>query len=441
MVQLQILNKILKSRSMDIVLANNITTDYFDQYPEEFEFISSHFRQYGNVPDIPTVLDNFNEFEVIDVTESDTYLIDKIHEEYQYRELVPIIKHAAEMTKTDSVAAVDYLKSALSNVSVMSGQYGVDIIADAKIRYDEYVEKRDSDKPYMIPTGFKEFDEATGGLMPKEELMIIFARTGGGKSWTLAKMLEHINKMNYNVGMFSPEMSATSMGYRFDTLRGHFSNFNLGRGRNVDNYEEHIQSLINNPKTVFRVIEPAQFGNRVTVSVLRRFCIQNNIQVLGIDGLQYLTDERYRRGDNKSTSLGNLSQDLFLLSRELGIPIIAVVQANRSGVDDNGGVPSLESIRDSDAIAYNATTIVSLLHKNRKLKMEIVKARNCEVGLKLCYDWDVDRGIYSFVENPDDGEEEQPVESNFTRNSQQRQQRDVEIDQPLTRQVTKPLPF
>ena len=39
---------------------------------------------YGNVPDKATFLAKFNEFELVDVEESDKYLIDKIREEYNY---------------------------------------------------------------------------------------------------------------------------------------------------------------------------------------------------------------------------------------------------------------------------------------------------------------------------------------------------------------------
>ena len=40
-------------------------------------------------------------------------------------------------------------------------------------------------------------------------------------------MLAHSWQLGYNVGLISPEMSATKIGYRFDTLVNHFSNKNL----------------------------------------------------------------------------------------------------------------------------------------------------------------------------------------------------------------------
>lgn len=65
------------------------------------------------------------------------------------------------------------------------------------------------------------------GFSRGEELVVLFARIGQGKSWILNKMLSHSWQIGYNVGLISPEMSATKIGYRFDTLVNHFSNKNL----------------------------------------------------------------------------------------------------------------------------------------------------------------------------------------------------------------------
>ena len=60
--------------------------------------------------------------------------------------------------------------------------------------------------------------------------------------------------------------------------------------------------------------------------------------------------KRYKKGDNKTISLINISEDLMALSIELGIPILVVVQSTRGGVKnaDSEGTPELENIRDSD---------------------------------------------------------------------------------------------
>ena len=45
MVELQLLSKILREQSDDIITKNNITDDYFEDYKEEWKFIKEHKEQ------------------------------------------------------------------------------------------------------------------------------------------------------------------------------------------------------------------------------------------------------------------------------------------------------------------------------------------------------------------------------------------------------------
>lgn len=434
MVQIQALNKILRSGNLDFVINNDLDAKYFYDYPDEFNFIVNHYRQYGNIPDMETFLDNFNEFSVIEVSESDNYLVDKLNEEYMYKEMVPILYKVSEIIKDgDSREACDYIMTAIKGIEQHPVDVGVDIITQSDIRLQEYLIKKHSEDPWMRPTGFKELDDEIGGLAPTEEFVVIFARTNNGKSWALAKMLTHNWKIGANVGYISPEMSANQIGYRFDTLNKHFSNFALYTGRDTeDDYEQYINELKSESKSKFIVATPMDFDKKITVTKLKKFCVRNQLDILGIDGITYITDERAKRGDNKTTSLTNISEDLMSLSCELKIPIIAVVQANRQGVDESGGAPSLESIRDSDGIAHNASKVISIRHKDDKMKLEVVKARNCKVGSKLSYNWNIDKGIFEFNNDTDDDEYTNESASAPTGNRiPTRQRQTVENKQPI----------
>src|SRR5574344_2187230 len=96
MIQLQTLNYCINTGSLQILQDNNITKDYFSEYEDEYDFIKSHYDEYKTVPDMETVLSKFSEFEPLQVTESERYLVDTLREEYLYSKSVPVIKHAAE---------------------------------------------------------------------------------------------------------------------------------------------------------------------------------------------------------------------------------------------------------------------------------------------------------------------------------------------------------
>ena len=85
------------------------------------------------------------------------------------------------------------------------------------------------------------------------------------------------------------------------------------------------------------------------------------------------------------------------LSGELGIPVMVVVQANRGGVVDkeSDDTPELESIRDSDGISHNASTVIALKQSNDGiLTMQIKKKREGKVGDKIQYRWSPNIGEF-----------------------------------------------
>ena len=445
MVSLQIINKVLKTKDIDLIIKNDLVEEHFIGCESYYNFLMNHYRRYGNIPDPATFLDAFEDFELLDVTESDEYLIDKIQEEYLYSKLVPVLQDVAGKLQHNSIEAYEALRTAVMNVQPKTSTYGVDIIAQAHLRYESYVKKRDSDTPWMYPTGFPELDEHIGGLAKEEEFVVIVARTNQGKSWILEKIATHIWHLGANVGYISPEMSYDNVGYRFDTLYEHFSNFSLYKGKDVPDYEEYINELETKTKYKFLVSTPADFNRKITISKLRSYCLQNNIQLLCVDGIKYLADERYKRGDNVTTSLTNISEDLMGLSLELGIPIVVVVQSNRSGAGLENGAPDLESIRDSDGIAHNATKVLSIRQKDNKLNMVIKKNRNGPVDVTVVYDWNIDTGEFVFdPSSTDDSYREETDNGNYSssarRSSSNSNDKLVENKQPLRRTISAPIP-
>ena len=403
MITLQIINKVLQTGDIQLINKNALTEEYFVGYEKEFNFIVDHFNKYGNVPDKATFLSQFEEFSFVDVTETDKYLLDTLYEEHLYYKSVEVVQKVAELLKHNSNDAVEYLHSQLPNLQIVTTTEGTDIISQADERYKIYLEKMNADNPWYITTGFEELDDILNGWAKGEELIVLFARTGQGKSWVLAKTLTHAWQIGNRVGYISPEMSPTKIGYRFDTLLKNFSNRNLVWGKEEPGYQQYINDL-KTKENPFIVATPLDFQKKVTVTKLKHFCQTNKLDILGVDGITYLTDERYKRGDNKTISLTNISEDLMALSIELGIPILVVVQSNRGGIKnaDSEGTPELENIRDSDGIAQNATKVIALRQTGAGLEFGIKKHRDGINGGKLIYYWDIDKGQFQYIPSSDD---------------------------------------
>ena len=399
MVTLQILNQVIQTHDYSIIEDNLLTEEYFTDYPDEFKFIEQHYKEYGNVPDKTTFLEKFPDFEFIEVTETERYLVETVREEYLYYKSVPIVQMIAKLLKTDANAAVEYMLTSVQNLQPNYNLGGTDIIADAEKRYNEFIDRRDNQDEWFFTSGFPELDEIIHGIRRGEEVFTIYARTNQGKSWVLEKICTHIWELGFNVGYISPEMTESSIGYRFDTLYNNFKNSDLMWGNkefNADEYKDYIDGLKKN-KHKFMVATPKEFKNKITVSKLKQWIIQHKLDAIAIDGITYLSDERGKRNDNKTTSLTNISEDLMSLSVELSIPVFIVVQANRSGVVDkeSDDTPELESIRDSDGISHNSSTVISVRQTaDGTLILQVKKGRNCRVGDKIQYQWNPNIGEF-----------------------------------------------
>lgn len=414
MVELQILSKILETKDFSIITNNYLTEEYFPTYVEEFAYIKEHYDKYKTVPDKETFLSHFSDakgnptVELIQVTETDRYLVDTIREEHLYSQSVPVIKRAAELLKADANEAAKYLQSEIVSLTPNYSIPVTDII-HSKERRDVFEDKALHKDKWFIPTGFEELDDVIGGWQCGEEFGVVFARTGNCKSWVVIKMAQHSWEIGKTPGYISPEMSATKIGYRFDTVNKHISNTVLNRGDvsrySVDDYDSYLDELSKAPNG-FYVSTPENFSNNITVTKLRNWVQSNKIDILFIDGITYLSDERYKKGDNKTTSLTNISEDLMQLSCSLKIPVIVVVQSNRGGVDKE--TPELEDIRDSDGISHNATKVLSVKHKDEYLTIVVKKNRDYITGTKLEYLVDIDTGEYTYVENRENGDEVEP---------------------------------
>lgn len=394
MIQLQMLNRILQSKNTALITVNNLTDDYFSDYREEFDFIKNHLDQYGNVPDLETFLNRFTNFDVIDVKESDNYLIDALYDNKNQRELASVFNKVRSLimsNKTDEAMKV-YLNA---SQNIVKGVHldSVDIISDTS-RYDRYLEKCNDFNKYYVSTGFKELDEIIGGWDRQEELATIAARSGVGKSWMLLFVAVAAAKQGLNVGIYSGEMSEDKVGYRIDTLISHLSNGQIIHGNvNVSgHYKEYLDNLKTTIKGSIRVLTPSKINGPAGVTALRAFIEKDNLDMLCVDQHSLLEDDRNAR--NPIERAANISKDLKNLQVMKKIPIISVSQQNRNSVEN--GV-STANIAQSDRIAQDSTIILFLEQKDGVLTIHLTKSRDSVNARDLNYAVDLDKGMFTFI--------------------------------------------
>lgn len=419
MIEQSFICKLLEAKDLDML--TDLKMDMFITCKDELKFILNHFNQYKQMPDKLTFLSKFKDFQMLDVSESTDYLKYKLKETYTYTKLAPIIQSTADKLREDSVQAVEYLKAELEklqkDVPTTNNRDGYDIISNAGDRLSEYKKRCETKGMIGIPTGIPQLDELTNGWLWGEELVVITGRTNVGKSWIGEYFPTVAWKLGYKILFYSGEMSKEMVGFRFDTLNKHFSNMGLlngagtlGKKPETDggtyleaDYENYISQL--SQKSGFIVVTPDDFGGRKpTVDELKALALKHNSDMIVVDQLSLMSDKR--RADTPRIAYNNISEDLFLMSKEIKKPVILLAQANREAVKNKkkGESPELHDLAESDGIAQNATRVIALSVIDGTLKLSVKKNRYGINNKEVLMIWDINTGYLKplLSENPEE---------------------------------------
>lgn len=414
--QLQVLNKVLQTKDFSLIELNNLTEDFFFNYKAEFNYIKNHYEKYQSVPDKLTFINIFPEFDIIEVTEPDNYLIEQLYKDYNSSFIASRfnqIKKLIEEDKTDE--AVAYLVKSVDNLHQGSAIQSHDLLNDTS-RYDRYLERVANHDKYYIRTGFPELDNIIGGLDRENENMVIAARTGIGKTWTLLIMAAAAVQQGLRVGIYSGEMSVDKVGYRIDTIIGGINNNIITRGIDTSvqmqykNYLENLKKGIysKDGRGALKILTPNDIAGPATVAALRAFVEKEHLEILFIDQYSLLEDTSHAQsGHERVANISKAVKNLQVMKR---IPIVSVAQMNRTKNDD--GEKDTTQIGLSDRIGQDATCVIMLDRereyldeqkmqvKDDKLIMDIIKSRDGGTG-KLVYKANFNTGKFLIL-NPNE---------------------------------------
>jgi len=408
--QLQVLNKILQTKDYSLIELNNLNEDFFFNYRAEFNYIKNHYEKYGKVPDKLTFVAVFPEFDIIEVDEPDSYLIEQLYKDYNSSFIATKfnkIKELIEKDKTDE--AVAFLVKSVDNLQQGSAIQSHDLFSDTS-RYDRYLERVTNHTKYYISTGFKELDAIIGGLDRENENMVIAARTGIGKTWTLLIMAAAAAKQGLRVGIYSGEMSVDKVGYRLDTILGGIKNNVITRGLDTSVQMQYKQYLDDLKSDIYRggtikVVTPNDIAGPATVAALRAFVEKEHLDILFIDQYSLLEDTSHAQSAHERVA--NISKGVKNLQVMKRIPIVSVAQMNRTKNED--GEKDTTQIGLSDRIGQDATCVIMLDRERTyadkektqivddKLIFDITKSRDGGTG-KLVYHADFNTGKFNILD-------------------------------------------
>ena len=409
-IEIQVISKILTSE--DTALVNELCSfdsSYYAVYKKQIEFILNHLNRYGTVPDVFTFDAEFPEVALVDVSrEPREFLIDEIKRNKQRLLLVETFNTLKDLGSGDVTDAWEYLNRQCDASAKLLGNKPMNIIAQAQERAEQV---KLWAKQARIPSGFAELDKLMyGGWSTVEEFAVFIASTNSGKSWCCAQMMEAAHRAGFPVALYSPEMRSEYFATRFDTWRGHFKNSELFQGKYTDDYEKYIETLANDPVPAF-IIENKHMPEGVSPLHIGNFIKQNNVKLLIVDGISYMSDDRKSSSDYER--LGHIAWDLFEVSKKHGCAVVIAAQANRASKEskDEKGVPfpTIYDIAGSFAINQVATQVFALrqIFDKHVFEIRLEKTRMAKNNKDiLSYSWDVNTGNRQYMAG---GADEDPM--------------------------------
>ena len=209
-------------------------------------------------------------------------------------------------------------------------------------------------------TGFSELDNCLVE-MGKGDLIIVGARPGMGKTSFALNIATNVAKSTKKaVAIFSLEMSAEQLVTRIISSEALIDSNELRTGRiKNENWENLANVMTSLSGCDIYIDDTSAITTTEMKSKLRRL---SNLGLVVVDyiGLMQTTANT----DNRAQQVGEISRNLKIMAKDLGVPIVCCAQLNRateSRTGSGGGKrPTLSDLRDSGSIEQDADIVLFL---------------------------------------------------------------------------------
>jgi replicative DNA helicase len=226
---------------------------------------------------------------------------------------------------------------------------------------DKVVERADNPNDVIgVATGFYDLDRLTSGLQPGD-MVVLAARPSMGKTALAINIAEHVAfEEKLPVAVFSMEMGADQLALRIVGSIGRIDQGHLRTGKLTDEEWPRLTEAIEKMRGVqLHIDETAGLTSSALRANARRLARQcgGKLSLIVVDYLQLMSGGGGSE-ENRATELGEISRGLKMLAKELGCPVIALSQLNRSVEQRPDKRPMMSDLRESGAIEQDADIIM-----------------------------------------------------------------------------------
>lgn len=237
-----------------------------------------------------------------------------------------------------------------------------------------------------VRTGFFDLDNMLSG-MQKNNLLILAARPGQGKTAFMLNIAQHIGVNDKNpVGIFSLEMSKEELVDRLLVGQADVDAWRLKTGKlSEDDFGKLSDAMGQLAEAPIFIDDTPGLSLVEMRSKARRLQMEHNLSLLIVDYLQLIVPGK--RYESRVQEVAMISQALKNLARELGIPVLSASQLSRAVEHRGEKKPQLADLRESGTIEQDADVVMFLYRPDSEVasthiptKLLIAKHRNGPTG-------------------------------------------------------------
>ena len=247
----------------------------------------------------------------------------------------------------------DYLLSRLDELTNVSEtkrmKTSVELIQE--VTYD--IERaKDKDGITGVPSGHFQIDKIFGGWQ-EDNLIILAARPSQGKTALAIKWACNASDHKIHTLFFSLEMSDKQLTKRNLSRATGYSSDDMLKYNRIDweVWNSRMGGAINE---YLHIDDTPSISCGYLRARAKKMKIKHGLGLIVVDYLQLMTGEK--KG-NREQEISSISRALKAISKELGVPVIALSQLSRSVEDTSSKRPTLRHLRESGAIEQDADIV------------------------------------------------------------------------------------
>ena len=287
------------------------------------------------------------------------------------RRLIMAASDIASLGYADTADVEAAMQEAEELLARVRGSHVVRDFVSLREVLDEYMEQMGTVAGVLergtapIPSGFPDLDQALGGLV-RGDLLILAARPAFGKSTLAMNIARHAAGQGATAAVFSLEMGREQLAQRLLAAEAEVDSQHLRMHLIAPSKQEAVTNAIGALSDLALYIDdtPAQSVMEMR-SKLRRLHSSRSVDLVIVDYIQLISGSQQRRSENRVQELSEITRQLKAIARDLNAPVIAVSQLSRYIEQRPDHHPQLSDLRESGSIEQDAD-IVMFIHREDK---------------------------------------------------------------------------